>query len=414
MNISQKTWLSVFFLTLLMLSMPMLQLNLGVQFRLGQLLFLTLFPILVLISLNKREFNATFYLILIGFVILMILTSLNSSYPKVKETTFFIKYLLIYTSIIFVAYRLVFILTLKNLILLLELSVISFVFFQMFLAVVPIPFLIHDRGGFTSIFQGTFFEIGWLANVLFFLTFLTVLLRIEYNIWPKSNRYLYLFYILVFIAVAVTHNKSVWIAIIISLSALSIYKVLLFPLIIKTDKNTLVYNQVHKVLLQINVKKLIVALFIFSIAFYFYNNSLDNPIISESVMAEKVNDERGKAFYYGVLLLQESQWLGGYGFGYIEYYFGHLTDRVIGLGEGSAVLFNTYLDAWVSTGIVGMLFHVFLLFFAFSMRSLPTAILPFFIFVMANFNAVSTSEWYYFYLGLLIGIKTRYVLHRKY
>ena len=56
------------------------------------------------------------------------------------------------------------------------------------------------------------------------------------------------------------------------------------------------------------------------------NSVLQDPIVSVAMLEEKLNDERGKAYLVAINLLSNSDWLGGYGFGFIQQYFSVLQD----------------------------------------------------------------------------------------
>lgn len=405
----------VMLLTLVLLSMPMLQMHFGIQIRFGQLALLGLFVLLSLEAISRNEYNYVLVGYLFVWAVLMILISINSPYPKVKQSTFFLKYLLIYPSILYVGYRVVFKLTMQQLINLLEKTALIIGLFEIFLAFFPIPFLIHDRGGFTSQFQGTFFEAGWLAKAMFLMVVPALLMRIQYQIWPEKKRYIFGMYLFYAMCIVLTRNKTVWLALIGSIAFLTLYKITIYTWIHKKNRefNT-VSKAIHETLKIVNVKYLLLGVLLLITAFWFYNESLDKPIISAAILQEKMQSERGKAYSVAIRLLQDSSWLGAYGFGFIESFFTTYTDKIVGLGEGTGVIFNSYLDIWVSVGIAGLFYHLFFIYLMFSMRSLVTIVLPISIFIMANLNPLVTSEWYYLLIGLVIGFKARYVTKSRF
>jgi len=108
-------------------------------------------------------------------------------------------------------------------------------------------------------------------------------------------------------------------------------------------------------------------------------------------------------------LLDESSYLGGYGFGYIEYYFSHLQTSIIGLGKGVGMVFNSFLDVWVSAGLIGLFFHLFMYVLSFSKEHFLCIVVPMTLFVYNNFNPFIGYEYHFVFLGLSYGLK-RYKL----
>jgi len=121
------------------------------------------------------------------------------------------------------------------------------------------------------------------------------------------------------------------------------------------------------------------------------------------MLQNKMNNERGKVFKVALHLLDQSNWLGGYGFGYIERFFATYTDKIIGLGGKVGMIFNSYLDVWISVGLLGVVYHLSLLWLAWDRRSLVTMAIPFYWFVMLNTNPMSQSEYYFIFLGISYG-----------
>ena len=140
------------------------------------------------------------------------------------------------------------------------------------------------------------------------------------------------------------------------------------------------------------------------LVFFTINSLLTEPIISMAIIEDKLNNERGKAFLAAIKLLENSNWLGAYGLGFIEQYFSVYTDRIIGLGAGSGMIFNSYLDIWISAGILGLVYHFTLLGMSFSRSHLYTLIIPVYWFIAANTNPVIIDEYYYLFLGISYGL----------
>ena len=144
-------------------------------------------------------------------------------------------------------------------------------------------------------------------------------------------------------------------------------------------------------------------LVIFIVVFFVINLVLPEPIFSIEMLEEKLNDERGKAFLAAVELLRKSDWLGGYGFGFIQQYFSVYTDEIIGLDSNSGMIFNSYLDVWISAGLIGVFYHFLLLKFSFSRSHLITLVIPIYWFISANTNPTIGDEYYYLFLGISYG-----------
>jgi hypothetical protein len=131
---------------------------------------------------------------------------------------------------------------------------------------------------------------------------------------------------------------------------------------------------------------------------------LEKPIISSEMIDEKLRAERGKAFLVAIDILKNSDWLGAYGFGYIQQYFAVFTDDIIGLGAETSMLFNSYIDVWISVGILGLLYHFILLKLSFSRSHLFTLVIPFYFFIFCNTNPTMGMEDYYLFLGISYGL----------
>ena len=68
------------------------------------------------------------------------------------------------------------------------------------------------------------------------------------------------------------------------------------------------------------------------------------------------------------------------------------------------MLFNSYLDVWISVGIIGLLYHLILLKMSFSTTHLFTLIIPIYWFIFCNTNPSMGVEEYYLFLGIAYGL----------
>lgn len=388
---------SLLLFVLFAMSLSIVSINAGINIRIGQLSILIMFAFVLLSDLKNSDINETLLIFFIFFAILLTFVSKNSSYSKIDEIKFVIKYALIFPATFYIAQWSVRNFTIEVFFKVLEIALALYIFMGFFLSVYPIPFLYNDRGEISG-FQGTFLEAGWFALVVGSFTLTSILGRLDFNL--KFSKIHYLLYFFSIISLVLSKNKTIWIGVFLIITFITLFKS-----IISNKEN--IKDSVKK-LKGINSFYFIFAFIVFSIIFFGVNSVLSEPIVSVAMLEEKLNDERGKAYLVAVNLLSNSDWLGGYGFGFIQQYFSVYTDEIIGLNEDSGMLFNSYLDAWISVGIFGVLFHFLLLYFAFSRTHLLTMILPIYWFIAANTNPTIGDEFYYLFLGISYGFIIKY------
>ena len=388
---------SLLLFVLFAMSLSIVSINAGINIRIGQLSILIMFAFVLLSDLKNSDINETLLIFFIFFAILLTFVSKNSSYSKIDEIKFVIKYALIFPATFYIAQWSVRNFTIEVFFKVLEIALALYIFMGFFLSVYPIPFLYNDRGEISG-FQGTFLEAGWFALVVGSFTLTSILGRLDFNL--KFSKIHYLLYFFSIISLVLSKNKTIWIGVFLIITFITLFKS-----IISNKEN--IKDSVKK-LKGINSFYFIFAFIVFSIIFFGVNSVLSEPIVSVAMLEEKLNDERGKAYLVAVNLLSNSDWLGGYAFGFIQQYFSVYTDEIIGLNEDSGMLFNSYLDAWISVGIFGVLFHFLLLYFAFSRTHLLTMILPIYWFIAANTNPTIGDEFYYLFLGISYGFIIKY------
>ena len=388
---------SLLLFVLFAMSLSIVSINAGINIRIGQLSILIMFAFVLLSDLKNSDINETLLIFFIFFAILLTFVSKNSSYSKIDEIKFVIKYALIFPATFYIAQWSVRNFTIEVFFKVLEIALALYIFMGFFLSIYPIPFLYNDRGEISG-FQGTFLEAGWFALVVGSFTLTSILGRLDFNL--KFSKIHYLLYFFSIISLVLSKNKTIWIGVFLIITFITLFKS-----IISNKEN--IKDSVKK-LKGINSFYFIFAFIVFSIIFFGVNSVLSEPIVSVAMLEEKLNDERGKAYLVAVNLLSNSDWLGGYGFGFIQQYFSVYTDEIIGLNEDSGMLFNSYLDAWISVGIFGVLFHFLLLYFAFSRTHLLTMILPLYWFIAANTNPAIGDEFYYLFLGISYGFIIKY------
>lgn len=391
---TNKLLFGSYLMTFVLLSIPMLKVS---SFRFGQLMILLIFIYLLLQELYKPNPRIVPLVLMVTGGILMMMVSLISDEPKIKQSGFFIKYLFIFPASFYVGYMMTRVLSTAQTVKVLEWSALFFMAMAFLMLLHPIPAIMNDRGGLTG-FQGTFMESGWLAKGVTFALVTAMLLRFDLDAWYKNKAYLLLLGFSAVLTLLMTRNKTIWLALGAALAAVALIKLLLR---LRTGNMAKVLRNRLSRVRKIKLGGLYVAAGFFVVLLAVLNATAEKAVVSEEILAEKMESERGLALAYGIELLEKSHWFGGYGFGFVESYFSNYATDVIGLGSGSAIMFNVFLDIWISAGIVGLLYHLALLYFSFNRQFLLTTFMPVFLFVVANINPVSGSEFYYLLLGLL-------------
>lgn len=415
-----------FFISLaifIFLSVPSLILVEGV--RVGQLFILVTFVLFLIgdISNNELEFKVLLYFFISA--VIMTLISFNSTEIKFKEINFIVKYFFIFPAAYYVGARVAKKIGLEKFILMIEIVLFVYCLNAFIIEFVPLPQELVDkvvsyRSGFGGSwyldYQGTFLEAGWLALCVGGVLSISFLTRFQMNFWPKNMLALYLLYGFSIITLGLSKNKTVWIALVVILVLLVIYKTILLLLYSNRYKPKQLENShpVLKLLSSIDSFKVILSVLLFLVLFFIINSSLSDPIISESMILEKLEKERGKAFLIIMELLKDSYMLGGYGFGFVEAYFTLKPQDILGLGEGSGMVFNSYLDIWLSVSIFGLIFHLGLIYISSDSRYFITLVLPLYCFIFANFNPAIGDEFYYLFLGVSFGIAKELTSRRVY
>ncbi len=396
--IFQSTFFFILILFVLFsMSLSIVSINVGINIRIGQLAILLMFGFVLLDDLKNKSINETLLVFFIFFAILLTFVSRSSSYSKIDEMKFVIKYMLIFPATFYIGQWSVRNFKIEDFFKVIEISLASYILMAFILSVYPIGFLYNDRGELSG-FQGTFLETGWFALVVGAFTISSILGRLDFNL--KFSKVQYILYFFSMIALVLSKNKTIWMGIF-----LIITFIILFKSIIASKENV---KESVKKLKAINSFYFIFVFIVFVTLFFAVNSILAEPIVSVAMLEEKLNDERGKAYLVAIRLIENSDWFGGYGFGFIQQYFSVYTDEIIGLDENSGMIFNSYLDVWISVGILGVLFHFLLLKFAFSRTHLLTMILPIYWFIAANTNPTIGDEYYYLFLGISYGLIIKY------
>ena len=396
-NTTSKFELYAFGTVLFLLSLSVVKISIA---SVGQLFMILFFIMLFLDSYRKKTIRWDVLFYMVGFGIILTLISLASPYPKIDGYKFIIKYILIFPIAYYIGVWAGENLQITQLSKILKVNMLLFVAIAIILYYFPISFLMHQRP--LHMLRGTFFESGEFAMILAIFFLSALILDIDSK--KKFDKKTIAIYIIVAIAMILTRNKTIWLAAIVIFLSFLIIK----PFIIN-KKNLLPSS---KKLLSLHPAKIIIGLSAIVILLLIINSLLPEPILSSAMIENKLHNERGKALLIALKLLSNSNWLGCYGFGYVQDYFSTYIGHVIGLNSNVGMIFNSYLDVWISVGILGVIYHLSLLYFGWNVRSLFTIAIPIYWFVTANTNPMSGSIYYFIFLGIAAGYSS-YLKHKK-
>ena len=410
MTIEKKGWFFPYLIIFIFLSLSSLAINAGIKMRLNQVLVLLLFAAVFIDDVTKKKIDIKSLAVLYIGGIIMTLISLNSIHDKIGEIKFIIKYILIFPAAFYLGVRAFEKLSAKNLIKIIEITAFTYAFMAFIFYFYPLPIfstLASTAGeeGILSTYRGTFSETGWFAVVVGAFLLASISLRYDFKIWPKNKIWLNLFYIFLLYSIAMSKNKTVWIAFVFIGVCFILYKIVANLILSNHYKPKYIQdnNPTLKFFSNIKIGRIVLFIVMFLIVFFTINEFLERPIVSWAMIDLKIEQERGKAFGIIMELIRQSNWIGGYGFGFVELYFSNYSGKILGLGEGVGMLFNSYLDSWISVSIFGLIFHMTLLYISFGLRYYFTMAIPIYFFVFANFNPATGSEYYYIFLGLSYG-----------
>jgi len=400
----------LYFLILAFLALPVVKLG---PARVEQLLVLGTFAILFLDDLIHKEidFNILFFLIISA--LLVVLISMNSTWPKADEMNYYIKFLVLYPVSFYVGARAVNKLGVETIIKVFDYT-LWFYFISWFIVMyVPLPMsilhkIVHLREfGWGAEFlpiQGTFYEAGALGIIVGTVLTFAILARVELNIWPKEKYYSYTLYALVLYMIVMSKNKTVWLAWVLMIFFMVFYKVYLIltrtnyyysPSKLKEDK--ILYR-----FLKLNGSLLLGGAIVLIIVFFAYNAVAEHPFITMEEFRYKMEHERGAQFAVSWDLIVKSNFFGGYGFGFVQEYFKDL--GILGVGGDSGGSINSvFLDMWLQGSIIGVIYLLGVHIVAFSNRTYLTMAIPLYLFFFGLTNPIVAEEFYLF-LGLSYGL----------
>jgi len=105
----KNLWFYVFLIFFIVIYFDAVKLHFGLTLRIAQLVILLLFSIVLLNDIIKRTINIPLLIFLFVFGIVLSLISINSTYEKVDEHKFIIKYLTIFPASFYLGYKFIFI-----------------------------------------------------------------------------------------------------------------------------------------------------------------------------------------------------------------------------------------------------------------------------------------------------------------
>lgn len=410
----KNLWYFIFLLFFILLFFDAVKFNLGLTFRLAQPFILGLFILVIINDLRKKTLNIPLLLFLFGSGIILTFISLNSIHEKIYEYKFIIKYLTLFPASFYLGYKIFSFINIKEFLKIIETSAIVHSLIALIFYFYPISFLMHERGALTG-YQGTFWESTGLGATIGLFFLISISLRYEFKINFKNYIYAVLFYIFLLYTIVMTKSKTFWMG----LSVITIYIIIFKPILLFLNYQKLYrykfFQKFQSNLPTLAKLKTVVLTFSFifiAMLFFIINSTMENPIVSKEMIETKLQHERGKALITALNLLSDSNWLGGYGWGFVESYFNTHNIDILGLGGDVGMMFNSYLNEWISVGILGLIFHIVLLILAFSNRYLFTSIVPIYLFVSANVHPIVGGETYYLFLGLSYGFK-KYMENRE-
>ncbi len=378
----------------------------------GQVFFIMTFVLLVIDDIKNKELDfALLFFLVLGGVFLSLL-SLNSSYEKVGEFKFIVKYILVFPAIFYVGARVVSKIGVKNLIIMFDIALLFYVLDCYIIYFVPLPPVILDSivhyrevfgGALILPFQGTFFESGSLALIVGASLLSVLLLRYDFQIWPEKKFYIYMLYGLTISILMMSRNKTVWLSYVLILLFLALYKP--FLLLVKSNfyytQKRLQEDALLSKFVKIKSFSLVSIGVIIVLAFFIVNSTIDEPLISQEILKDKIENERGAQYTEAWNLIAESQYYGGYGFGFVESYFAN--SNILGVGEGSSSINNIFLDIWLQGSFFAVIYLLILFFISSSNKVFLTMLLPLYFFIFGLTNPIISSDFFIF-MGVSYGV----------
>lgn len=376
---------------LVLLTLPAVKVSVGVDIRLGQIALVGVFALLLLRDLQSQQVPWGPLLAITAAGVLLSGLSVLSNYPKVKELTFLVKYLVLFPAAFYTGMRLAALLDRGRLAALLEITLLFGCLLAVLLEFHPVAALVHERPEHLSVgLKGSFWEQGMLAFFVGLFVLGALALRVEGRRWPARRWPLVVLYGFALGCALASYNKTIWVALIgACLASAVLYR-----------GNPRFSGVARKWALRL---ALFAVVLIVALAAYNAWLPAGEKLVTAQALEHKWEVERGAALRIAWDLILDAPWLG-HGFGFVEAYFGDHPSDITGLGSGVAQLFNAYLDLWLSAGVPGLVYILGLLIAAVSPRRLFPVLVVVYLFIFANVNPVAQHEYYYLFLGMAYAI----------
>jgi len=381
--------------------------------RLAQFIMIITFIFIIYDDIKNKDIDFKLLSFLIIGALLITLISLNSSYTKIDEYKFLVKFIVVFPVSFYIGSRILKKFSITDAIHTIEFAMIFYLLSWLSVMYLPLPqsLLVHfvnlrDFGNGSLEFipqQGTFYEAGALGFIVGATLLVSFLLRLEYKLFPKNKIWLFTLYGMTFYMIILSKNKTIWLAYLLILIFFIFYKYykILSTSSYYTPREILLEDASLKKLLAIKSGYLSLAIIFLIGAFFTYNTLSDTPFITLETLQYKLQHERGAQFKEAWKLIEASGYFGGYGFGYVENYFKDL--HILGVGKGDGSINNIILDMWLQGSLVALLYLFILFYISFSGRMYITIALPIFFFAFGLTNPVVSEETYLF-LGISYGI----------
>jgi hypothetical protein len=391
----------LYFFVLFSLAFPALKIQAGLDMRFGQLVLMAVFACIFLRDLYYRRTEWDVLLLMVWVGLLFWSMSSLSVYPKIKEHVFVVKHAALYPASMYLGVRMVRLIEPKYQILVIEQVLGLSCLVAVALHFYPVAGLIHERPAHLSVhLKGSFWEQDEFAFFVGVFLLMSLTIRLEHEIWPKRKTLLGILYVAALGCALWSMNKSVWIAL----------NLVLLSLAMNARAIAYVRSQLRPMPLRNQASGRKVAWYciiggaVLITCLTAFNLCLpgDQRLVSEAMLRHKWEAERGAALMASIETISQEPWTG-MGFGSVAGYFVPRHYGIIGVSQEMGQLFNSFLDLWMSVGVLGPLFLVVMLWASFSRHSFPAVVVAPYLLVWMMLNPVAQLEYFYFFVGVSFG-----------